>query len=163
AAEPYRGVREQRKSEGGQWERPERGEETERVRRRELLRVDEVRDGRVFRRTPQQREDLQQERHDDEPHQAVDEREHGEEPGPAAAGEAGMNGAGFSAIAGSGYVERCRPRQARDYARSGATGASLRPFPSSGAMAGASIEATTSAVVAGGFLARFPSRPARLR
>src|SRR5438445_8572881 len=58
---------------------------------------------------------------------------------------------------------RRRPRQARDYARSGATGAPLRPFPSSGATAGASIEATTSAVVAGGFLARFPSRPARLR
>src|SRR5439155_25799973 len=57
AAEPYRGVREQRESEGGQWERPERGEETERVRRRELLRVDEVRDGCVFRRTRQQRED----------------------------------------------------------------------------------------------------------
>ena len=39
----------------------------------------------------------------------------------------------------------------------------MRPFPSSGATAGASIEATTSAALAGGFFARLPSRPPRLR
>ena len=55
------------------------------------------------------------------------------------------------------------PDRRAAYARSGATGTSVRPFPSSGATAGASIEATTSAAVAGGFFARVPPRVARLR
>ena len=58
---------EQREDQRRERERAVRRDERQRVRGRELVVVDEVRHRRVLRRTPQQRQDLEQKREHDEP------------------------------------------------------------------------------------------------
>ena len=76
-AEPLGDAGEDRVEHRADEERAVRGDEPERVRRRELLGIlHDVRDRRVLRRAPQQREDLDQERDHDQPEQVVPERQH---------------------------------------------------------------------------------------